>query len=69
MEIQMLDMVELIVDLPNENLRRGRVGTVVEILENGSVFEVDFWGLLESREINSLALRSDQIKKCVTRIK
>lgn len=36
-----LDVVALTRDLPDHNLRRGQVGTVVEILEPG-VFEVEF---------------------------
>jgi hypothetical protein len=39
--IQLLDPVALIADLPDENLARGQVGTVVERLANG-VFEVEF---------------------------
>ena len=40
-EIKLLDVVALIEDLDSEGLRRGEVGTVVELWENG-VFEVEF---------------------------
>ena len=39
--IQLLDVVALTEDLPTENLYRGQVGTVVEILAP-DVFEVEF---------------------------
>jgi hypothetical protein len=40
-EIQLLDTVALLSDLPDAHLRRGQVGTVVEQLAPG-VFEVEF---------------------------
>ena len=40
--IKLLDVVALMVDLPEYNLRRGQVGTVVEILAGGKAFEVEF---------------------------
>ena len=39
--VQMLDVVALTEDLPDRNLNRGQVGTVVEVLDPG-VFEVEF---------------------------
>ncbi|MBI5461474.1 MAG: DUF4926 domain-containing protein [Gammaproteobacteria bacterium] len=39
--INLLDVVALAVDLPQHDLTRGQVGTVVEVLEPG-VFEVEF---------------------------
>ena len=39
--IQLLDVVALTVDLPQQGLRIGQVGTVVEILADG-VFEIEF---------------------------
>jgi hypothetical protein len=38
----LLDVVVLIVDLPEHNLWRGQVGTVVEILAHGNALEVEF---------------------------
>ena len=40
--IKLLDVVALTVDLPEDNLWRGQVGTVVEILADGEAFEVEF---------------------------
>ena len=34
-DIQLLDVVALTVDLPKRGLRRGQVGTVVEVLDTG----------------------------------
>ena len=39
-EIKLLDVVALTVDVPEHNLSRGQVGTVVEVLKNG--YEVEF---------------------------
>ncbi len=41
-KIKLLDVVALTEDIPEHNLKRGEVGTVVEILSNGEVFEVEF---------------------------
>lgn len=40
--IKLLDVVALTVDLPEDNLLRGQVGTVVELLAEGKAFEVEF---------------------------
>ena len=40
--IKLLDVVALTEDVPEHNLKRGEVGTVVEILSNGDAFEVEF---------------------------
>ncbi len=39
---KLLDVMALTVDLPDYNLCRGQVGTVVEILADGKAFEVEF---------------------------
>ena len=39
---KLLDVITLMVDLPEENLWCGQVGTIVEIYENGKAFEVEF---------------------------
>lgn len=39
--IELLDVVALVVDRPNDGLVRGQVGTIVEELSSG-VFEVEF---------------------------
>ena len=41
-EIKLLDVVELTQDVPEHNLKRGYIGTVVEILSNGEAYEVEF---------------------------
>lgn len=40
-EFEMLSVVALLEDLPEKGLRRGQVGTIVEILAPG-VYEVEF---------------------------
>ena len=58
--IKLLDVVALTVDLPEHNLWRGQVGTVVEILAGGSAFDVEFSDR-EGRTYESVGLRPDQI--------
>ncbi len=41
-EIKLLDVVALMQEVPAHNLKRGEVGTVVEILSNGEAYEVEF---------------------------
>ena len=41
-KIKLLDVVALTQDIPEHNLKRGEVGTVVEILANGEAYEVEF---------------------------
>ncbi|MCX8103073.1 MAG: DUF4926 domain-containing protein [Candidatus Bipolaricaulota bacterium] len=57
--IHVLDVVALLEDLPERNLRRGQVGTVVEELAPG-VFEVEFSDN-EGRTYALLALRAEQL--------
>lgn len=59
-QIKLLDVVALTVDLPEYNLWRGQVGTVVEILADGQAFEVEFSDR-DGRTFQSLGLREDQI--------
>lgn len=49
------DVVALTVDLPEVNLWRGQVGTVVEILPDGEAYEVEFSGR-DGRTYESLGL-------------
>jgi len=58
-EIQLLDVVALTEDLPHHELRRGQVGTVVELLAP-HIFEVEF-SADDGRSYASLALRADQL--------
>lgn len=59
-DIKLLDVVALTVDLPEYNLRRGQVGTVVEILADGAAYEVEFSDR-DGRTYESLGLSPDQI--------
>lgn len=58
--VKLLDVIALTVDLPEYNLWRGQVGTVVEILANGTAFEVEFSDR-NGRTYESLGLRPEQI--------
>ena len=56
---QLLDVVALTEDLPGRGLRRGQVGTVVEVL-GGDAYEVEFSDN-DGRTYAILALRTDQV--------
>jgi hypothetical protein len=58
--IKLLDVVALTVDVPDYNLWRGQVGTVVETLANGTAFEVEFSDR-NGRAFESVGLRPEQI--------
>lgn len=58
--VKLLDVVALTVDLPQYNLCRGQVGTVVELLADGTAFEVEFSDR-NGRTYESLGLRPEQI--------
>jgi hypothetical protein len=58
--IKLLDTVALTADLPEYNLFRGQVGTVVEILAGGAAYEVEFSDR-DGRTYESVGLRPDQI--------
>ena len=58
-KIRLLDTVALVDDLPERKLKRGEVGTVVEILAP-DVFEVEFCDD-DGRTYAELALRNDQL--------
>ncbi len=57
--IRQFDAVALTVDLPERDLARGQVGSVVEILEPG-VFEIEFSDD-SGRTYAELALRAEQL--------
>jgi hypothetical protein len=57
---RLLDVVALTVDLPQYNLWRGQVGTVVETLAEGSAFEVEFSDR-DGRTYESVGLYPEQI--------
>ena len=58
--IELLDVVALTIDLPEYNLYRGQVGTVVELLAGGAAFEVEFSDR-NGRTYESVGLRPEQI--------
>ena len=58
-KIKLFDVIALTVDLPEENLWRGQVGTVVETLADGAAFEVEFSDK-EGRTYESLGLHPEQ---------
>ena len=57
---KLLDVVALTVDLPQYNLWRGQVGTIVETLANGTAFEIEFSDH-NGRTYESVGLRPEQI--------
>ena len=57
--IQLLDVVALTASIPEYDLHRGQVGTVVDILADGQAFEVEFCDR-EGRTYESIGLRPDQ---------
>lgn len=57
---KLLDIVALTVDLPQYDLWRGQVGTVVEMLANGTALEVEFSDR-SGRAYESLGLRPEQV--------
>jgi Domain of unknown function (DUF4926) len=57
---KLLDVIALTVDLPEYNLWRGQVGTVVELLADGTAFEVEFSDR-NGRTYESVGLRPEQI--------
>ena len=59
-KINLLSVVALTVDLPEYDLWRGQVGTVVELLSNGNAFEVEFSDR-NGRTYESVGLRESQI--------
>ena len=56
-EIKLFDVVALTVDLPEYNLARGQVGTVVELLKNGAAYEVEFSHRPRTRQTSATSYR------------
>ena len=57
--VKLLDVVALTNDLPEYDLSRGQVGTVVEVLRRGEAFEVEFADR-QGHTYESLGLTPDQ---------
>jgi hypothetical protein len=58
--VKLLDVVALTVDIPEYNLWRPQVGTVVELLADGAAFEVEFCDR-NGRTYESVGLQREQI--------
>jgi hypothetical protein len=58
-ELEQLSVVALLEDMPDRDLRRGQVGTVVEVLAPG-VYEVEFSDD-EGRTYASLSVRGEHL--------
>jgi hypothetical protein len=58
-DIELLDVIALTEDLPERGLRRGQVGTIVEVLTPG-VYEVEFSDN-EGRTYAQLAIPARQL--------
>jgi len=60
--VELYDVVELAVDLPDEGLKSGAVGTIVDIYNSPNVaYEVEFTDD-EGRTVAMLALLPEQIR-------
>ena len=59
-QFNLLDVVALTVDLPEYNLLRGQVATIVELLVDGAAFEVEFSDI-NGQTYGSVVLRPEQI--------
>lgn len=58
--IHLLDVVALTADIPEYDLYRGQVGTVVDILADGQAFEIEFSDR-QGHTYESVGLRPDQL--------
>ena len=70
--MQLLDVIALAQDLPQFNLSKGQVGTIVEVYEPG-VFEVEFsdisgraYAIKTLKEHQLMILHYEPIKQLVT---
>ena len=59
-DFKLFDVIALTNDLPEHNLRRGQVGTIVEILANGNAFEVEFSDS-NGRTFESIGIKPEQM--------
>jgi hypothetical protein len=59
-QFNLLDVVALTVDLPEYNLLRGQVATIVELLVDGAAFEVEFSDI-NGQTYGSVGLHPEQI--------
>jgi hypothetical protein len=68
-KLKQYDVVALTVDLPEESLWSGQVGTIVEVYNDGEAFEVDFvdreghtYGLLSLRPKQLMLLHYEPVE-------
>ncbi len=59
-DFKLFDVIALTIDLPEHNLRRGQVGTIVEILADGKAFEVEFSDS-RGRTFESIGIKPEQM--------
>ncbi len=59
---ELLDVVALTEDIPEEQLERGDVGTIVDVYDDGRAFEVEFCNR-RGETLNMLALAPSQLLK------
>lgn len=59
-KIELLDAVALTEDIPEHELHRGQVGTVVEVFNDGEAFEVEFADL-NGRTYEMLAVEPSKL--------
>ena len=59
--LRLLDVVALLVDIPNEKLSIGQVGTIVELLAD-DVFEVEFADT-KGRTLTTCAVETNDLLK------
>jgi len=59
-EFKLLDVVALTQDMPEYHLRRGQVGTIVEVFQNGKAFEVEFSDL-QGRTYQSIGIEPSKL--------
>ena len=56
---KLFDIVALLIDIPEEGLRRGNVGAIVEVYNSGEAYEVEFVDR-DGQTYGLLALRPEQ---------
>ena len=59
-DLKLFDVVALTEDIPEEKLREGSVGTIVEVYNEGEAFEVEFVDP-QGRTYALLTLRPEQV--------
>ncbi|MQM24623.1 DUF4926 domain-containing protein [Glycomyces albidus] len=59
--MNLYDVVELAIDLPEKGLREGMIGTIVDVYDDPQAFEVEFDDE-DGVEIALLALKPEQLR-------